>query len=277
MNYLLERRQEEKERRRGEILDAAEAIAASEGFEAMTMDQVARKARLSRALLYVYFQDKSDLLFAIGNRALDILRSSFIAAVASESRGIEQVAACGRAYLAFAREYPIHFDALARFTAHASQPEATACNESACLVAGDRVHAVLIGAIENGIRDGSIRASAKAAAMMGAVRSCSRRLRCRPPMRPMALRLAAMIMALVTREGLRARWQGRRDGRRGGSEKGPNRHCSSFHHPKAAKTRAWNSITLQFTSSSSAREEFVAEHTGDQDRRPEIPAGARTN
>lgn len=166
MNYLLERRQEEKERRRGEILDAAEAIAASEGFEAMTMDQVARKARLSRALLYVYFQDKSDLLFAIGNRALDILRGSFVAAAASERSGIEQVAACGRAYLAFAREYPIHFDALARFNAHASQPEATACNENACLVAGDRVHAVLIGAIENGIRDGSIRADVGAPALV---------------------------------------------------------------------------------------------------------------
>ena len=34
------------------------------------MDQVARGARLSRALVYVYFKDKQELLFAIGERAM---------------------------------------------------------------------------------------------------------------------------------------------------------------------------------------------------------------
>ena len=46
MSYLTERRLEEKERRRIEILDAAEAVASIVGIEAMTMDQVAKKARL---------------------------------------------------------------------------------------------------------------------------------------------------------------------------------------------------------------------------------------
>jgi TetR/AcrR family transcriptional regulator len=159
MNYLLERRQEEKERRRGEILDAAVAVAASEGIEAMTMDQVARKARLSRALLYVYFNDKSDLLFGICSRGLDLLRERFEQAVARHPSGLEQAMACGRAYVAFAQEFPVHFDALARFEAHAPQPVATTpCNEGACVLAGDKVHAALIRAIENGVRDGSIRA-----------------------------------------------------------------------------------------------------------------------
>ena len=48
MSYIAERRLEEKERRRTEIIDAAEAVAATVGWDAMTMDQVARKARLSR-------------------------------------------------------------------------------------------------------------------------------------------------------------------------------------------------------------------------------------
>ena len=61
MSYLAERRLEEKERRRLEILEAAVEVAGVVGFEAMTMEQVARKARLSRALVYVYFKDKHDL------------------------------------------------------------------------------------------------------------------------------------------------------------------------------------------------------------------------
>ena len=37
MNQLAERRQEEKERRRSEILDAAEAVAAEAGIDSMTL------------------------------------------------------------------------------------------------------------------------------------------------------------------------------------------------------------------------------------------------
>ena len=67
MSYVTERRLEEKIRRRAEILDAAEAVAARFGWENTTMDQVARKARLSRALVYVYFTDKTDLTSGIMN------------------------------------------------------------------------------------------------------------------------------------------------------------------------------------------------------------------
>ena len=58
MSYIAERRVEEKERRRGEIADAAERLYADKGWEAVTMDQVAKSARLARALVYVYFRDK---------------------------------------------------------------------------------------------------------------------------------------------------------------------------------------------------------------------------
>ena len=45
MSYIAERRQEEKDRRRAEIVDAAEALYAESGWDAVTMDQVARRAR----------------------------------------------------------------------------------------------------------------------------------------------------------------------------------------------------------------------------------------
>lgn len=157
MNYATERRQEEKEKRRGEILDSAEAVAATVGIEAMTMDEVARRARLSRALLYVYFQDKDDLLFGICDRALETLRQRFVDAVSRHRSGLAQVEACGRAYVAFSQEFPVHFEALARFEAHASDVSPEAGNEGACIVAGDRVHQIMVQSIEAGIADGSIR------------------------------------------------------------------------------------------------------------------------
>src|SRR5271170_5992924 len=102
MSYIAERRVEEKERRRGEILDAAEALYAKKGWDAVTMDQVARGARLSRALVYVYYRDKQELLFAIGERAMGLLRDRFAAAFAGSSLGMEKVEAIGRAYMGFA-------------------------------------------------------------------------------------------------------------------------------------------------------------------------------
>jgi AcrR family transcriptional regulator len=154
MSYVAVRREEEKERRRAEMVDAAEALYAEFGWDAVTMDRVARSARLSRALLYVYFRDKNDLLHAITERALIELRERFIAVAGTQRLGIDQVQSIGRAYVLFQQEKPYRFDACTRFHAHqaAGQPA-----EQACAAAGDAVIAVIVQALVQGQTDGSIR------------------------------------------------------------------------------------------------------------------------
>ena len=156
MSYIAERRGEEKERRRAEILDAAQALYAEKGWDALTVDQVARSARLSRALVYVYFRDKEELLFAIGERAMHLLRDRFIKAAASQERGLDQIEAIGRAYMSYAYEFPHYFDFCSRFHAHSIAVD-PGSNEGACATAGDEVLGTVVGAITSGIRDGSIR------------------------------------------------------------------------------------------------------------------------
>ncbi|MDP9091147.1 MAG: TetR/AcrR family transcriptional regulator [Pseudomonadota bacterium] len=165
MSYIAERRLEEKERRRAEILDAAEALYAKEGWDFLTVDQVARGARLSRALVYVYFKDKHDILFGIGERAMGTLRDRFIAASAAEKLGIEKVEAIGRSYMAYAFEFPHYFDFCSRFQAHSSAPD-PGSNDLVCQAAGDQVIQAVVQAIECGIRDGSIRSSIGAPIML---------------------------------------------------------------------------------------------------------------
>jgi AcrR family transcriptional regulator len=157
MSYIAVRREEEKERRRAEILDAAEALYAKKGWDALTVDQVARRARLSRALVYVYFRDKEDLLFAIGERAVRLLLDRFKAAAAGTARGMDQVDAIGRAYMGYAHEFPHYFDFCTRFQSHSVDADPST-NEGACQAAGDQLIATVVQAIETGIRDGSIRA-----------------------------------------------------------------------------------------------------------------------
>jgi AcrR family transcriptional regulator len=156
MSYIAERRLEEKERRRAEILDAAEAVCSVVGWDDMTMDQVARKARLSRALLYVYFKDKQDLLFGLCERALGILGQRFTEAVSRQKRGFEQMLAIGRAYVAFSQEFPVYFEVVARCEVLTPDPELET-NEVAVLHRGDQARELMVSVIERGMRDGSIR------------------------------------------------------------------------------------------------------------------------
>jgi AcrR family transcriptional regulator len=157
MSYIAERREDEKERRRAEIIDAAEALYIKKGWPALTVEQVARSARLSRALVYVYFRDKEDLLFAVGERAMSLLHDRFKAAAATPASGMDQVEAIGRAYLGYAYEFPHYFDFCSRFQSHSVATDPSS-NEGACKLAGDQLIGIVVQAVETGIRDGSIRA-----------------------------------------------------------------------------------------------------------------------
>ena len=154
MSYVAERREEEKGRRRAEIVDAAERLYAEVGWDAVTMERVAKKARLSRALIYVYFQDKNDLLLAIAERALTDLRECFVSAAARSETGLDKVQAIGRAYVQFQQDLPYRFDACSRFHAHQAVGQPT---DDACAAAGDAVIAVIVDALMQGQADGSIR------------------------------------------------------------------------------------------------------------------------
>lgn len=157
MSYIASRRQEEKDRRRNEIVDAAESLYRDMGWEAVTMDSVARKARLSRALVYVYFKDKGELLLAITERAMEVLRTRFEQASSRARTGIDQIEAMGRAYMAFGLEFPHYFDACARMEQRATETPERGSQEAAALQMGRRVHDVVVASLEAGQRDGSIR------------------------------------------------------------------------------------------------------------------------
>lgn len=157
MSYIAERRQEEKDRRRMEIVDAAEDLYREVGWDAVTMDSVARRARLSRALVYVYFKDKSDLHFAIAVRAMEQLHQRFIEAADRARTGADKVLAIGRAYIAYGQEFPHYFDACARLELHTPSGSEPTPQEMLCFEASKLPHEVAIEALRAGQRDGTIR------------------------------------------------------------------------------------------------------------------------
>lgn len=166
MNSIAERRIEERDRRRTEILDAAACVAEREGIDAITMEQVAKQARLSRALLYVYFRDRDDLHLGLAGRGLERLKERFTAAAAGAGNGLAQVQAMGRAYIDFAGESPVYFAALSHFHTSVADVQAVSGCLGDCLHTGNEVHALLMQSLEAGMQDGSIaRAAGQPAAI----------------------------------------------------------------------------------------------------------------
>jgi AcrR family transcriptional regulator len=157
MSYIADRRQEEKDRRRSEIVDAAENLYRELGWDAVTMDSVARRARLSRALVYVYFKDKRELHFAISERAMEMLRVRFEDASSRARTGIDQIEAIGRAYMAYGLEFPHYFDACARLELRSTEAPERGSQEASAMDTGRKIHEVVVNALLAGQRDGSIR------------------------------------------------------------------------------------------------------------------------
>jgi AcrR family transcriptional regulator len=157
---IAERRLEEKERRREEIIAAAVDLALEHRWDGVTMDGVAKRARLSRALVYIYFKDREELHAAVCELACAFMHKRFAEAVARHRIGGAQIEAIGRAYVAFAAEMPHLFEVVSRFETRAIESIEAGSNEHRAMQANLKIKALMVETIERGMADGSIRRDA---------------------------------------------------------------------------------------------------------------------
>lgn len=145
--------------RRQDILDAAERVIEKEGWENTDFGKVAKRARLSRSLVYVYFPTRDDLFHAVCGRGLSDLERRFATVMATKAPGLEQVMKLGQAYYAFAREQPLYFSMIAQFNGREVDPDDQSSDEQVARHCGMACLGRLIEALEHGLADGSIRKS----------------------------------------------------------------------------------------------------------------------
>lgn len=72
---LEERRKREIEQRRETVINAANRLFYLNGYENVTVDEIANEAEISKTTLYSYFNDKEALFFAVVNQGIRILRA----------------------------------------------------------------------------------------------------------------------------------------------------------------------------------------------------------
>ncbi len=145
-----------KQERRELILLAATELFSRKGFAALTMDDIAREARVSKGGLYRHFQSKDELFSVLGirliERLLDVLRA-VIAENAAHS-GLTTIRACIEEGFRLTECDPAVMD----FVFAATESESSGmvlsaeCQQSIAIVAE-----LVVALIERGRVDGSIR------------------------------------------------------------------------------------------------------------------------
>lgn len=93
---------------RQEILDAARDLFVNEGYENVSMRRIAEKIEYSPTTIYLYFQDKSELLFNICEETFARLSESLV----EITKGDDPIECLKRglyAYVDFGLQYPNHY------------------------------------------------------------------------------------------------------------------------------------------------------------------------
>lgn len=152
-----ERKEREKLQRRQAIIDAAENVFFSKGYNNSSMDDVAGEAELSKGTLYLYFHSKDDLYAAIVTRGAEIMNKLFTEAASAKVSGLEKVRNIGFAFIKFYTEYPNYHDAMMFDQGKQANLECECDNDFAAIELKKRSNMILVNCIIEGMEDGSIK------------------------------------------------------------------------------------------------------------------------
>src|ERR1700691_3796749 len=104
-----ERRAREKKELRQEILDAARDLFLREGYENVSMRKIAEKIEYSPTTIYLYFQDKADLLDCLCEETFQRLVKKQTLLDQTVADPLERLRKGLRGYIEFGLKHPNHY------------------------------------------------------------------------------------------------------------------------------------------------------------------------
>ncbi|HWA16381.1 MAG TPA: TetR/AcrR family transcriptional regulator [Gemmatimonadales bacterium] len=135
------------------ILDAAEALFATQGFAATTIKAIGQKADLNPALLYYYYSDKSALYHAVIERRLGAFAHGMQGRLSADLAPLDAIERIVRGQVALFLEAPLFPRLVARELADHAAAHATDAVQHHLVGLFQRVS----GIIAAGQKDGTIR------------------------------------------------------------------------------------------------------------------------
>lgn len=107
-----ERREREKLRRRGDILNTARTLFFEKGFRDTTIDDIAKSAELARGTIYLYFENKEEIYATILEEGLDVLEHLVKESYNDQADPLTNILAGHDAFMTFHNEYPQYYNVL---------------------------------------------------------------------------------------------------------------------------------------------------------------------
>ena len=100
---IKERKERHREDLKQLILDTAKSLFMKYGYEATSIRKIAAKIEFSPTTIYLYYRDKSDIIYALHQEGFKLMNRSF-SALSNVEHPFERLKAMGRTYIQFALE-----------------------------------------------------------------------------------------------------------------------------------------------------------------------------
>jgi AcrR family transcriptional regulator len=110
--------------RERQLVELAEQLFAERGFARTSMEELARRAGVTKPVIYELFESKDGLFRACVGRAIERMAHSIAEAFRSETEPEARLRAGGLAFLRFARDNRVAWDLMAMQTRFAEQAQA---------------------------------------------------------------------------------------------------------------------------------------------------------
>ena len=110
--------------RRRQLVELAEQLFAERGFARTSMEELARRAGVTKPVIYELFESKEGLFRACVDRANERMAASIVEAFRSETEPEARLRAGGLAFLRFARDNRVAWDLMAMQGRFADQAQA---------------------------------------------------------------------------------------------------------------------------------------------------------
>lgn len=159
---ITERKEREKKRRRQEIITAAEKLFFNKGILQTSMEDIAKEAELSKGTLYLYFQSKEDLQFAIFRKGAELLSSQMKAAISTLKTGLEKTVQLGSTFIDFCTKESDYFSLFSYFETNNLEILKIKKHQIEKYITQESPLAIVHQTVKEGISDGSIKTNSSA-------------------------------------------------------------------------------------------------------------------
>jgi len=155
-----DRKRQEKEMKRQDIIDAAERVFFTNGYKNSSMDAVAKEAEFSKRTVYVYFSSKEQLYYEIMIRGYRLLIGMLEDCFTKElpQTAEEELRCIFFTLYSFHKSHPNHFSAIMEYETKDAKEQSGIddASQAECYELGEQVFSYLSNAVEKGIKAGTI-------------------------------------------------------------------------------------------------------------------------